>query len=277
VEKLLPLVRSATALNEPVPLPSAVRSLFRFLMQATGARDGVLLVRSYDPNRDPAEVCQVYDAAGNAIAGDLAPFARSVAGSVVSLQEPQVMNRLGQDPAGSVELQPFERNRKSLLAAPMSVAPGIHAVLELFDKQRATPPGAEAAFDDADRRLVGAAADLGAEMLRQALAERQAQTVLFDAVEAALGASESVAQSLHGSAAGRQEEPPPLAVMDRLRQGLSATATAAMDADETLRLAEAIRILALRHGPPAVEHCRRLVESLRTLLDTATGTTEARP
>ena len=32
-------------------------------------------------------------------------------------------------------LQPFEKNRRSLLAAPLAVAPGIHVVLELFDKQ----------------------------------------------------------------------------------------------------------------------------------------------
>ena len=71
-------------------------------------------------------------------------------------------------------------------------------VLELFDKQ--TPAGELDAtgFNDADRRVAAAAADFGAEMLRQALAERQTQRVLFDAVEAALGASDSVAESLRG-------------------------------------------------------------------------------
>ena len=33
VEKVLPLVQSAAALNDPLPLPEAVRSLFRFLMR----------------------------------------------------------------------------------------------------------------------------------------------------------------------------------------------------------------------------------------------------
>ncbi len=37
VEKVLPLVRSAAALNDPVPLPEAVGSLFRFLLRTTGA------------------------------------------------------------------------------------------------------------------------------------------------------------------------------------------------------------------------------------------------
>ena len=41
--------------------------------------------------------------------------------------------------------------------------------------------------------------------------------------------------------------------------------------DETLRLAEAVRVLAVRHGPAAVRHCIRLVEELRELLDEITG------
>jgi hypothetical protein len=30
-------------------------------------------------------------------------------------------------------------------------------------------------------------------------------------------------------------------------------------------------VLAVRHGPPAVEHCIRLVQGLRELLDKVTG------
>jgi len=259
VEKVLPLVRAAAALNDPVPLPQAVGSLFRFLLRTTGAGDGVLLVRSYDAGRTPPEICRVYDAAGAPLSVELVPFARSVAGSVVSLQEPYAMSRLDET-AGALELQPFERGRRSLLAAPMSVAAGVQVVLELFDKGEG--------FTEEDRRLVAAAADFGVEMLRQALAERQTHQVLLDAVGAALGASESVAQSLRG----RPEEPPPAAVMDRLREGLSAAPAPAADAGETLRLAEAVRVLALRHGPAAVRHCTRLVEEVRALLDESTGT-----
>jgi ActR/RegA family two-component response regulator len=263
VEKVLPLVRSAAALNDPVPLPEAVGCLFRFLLRTTGARDGVLLVRSYDPAREPPESCRVHDASGAPVEADLVPFARSVAGTVVSLQEPYAINRLEEGTA-SLELQPFERGRRSLLAAPMNVGPGVQVVMELFDKQ-----GPGTSFTDDDRRLVGAAADFGAEMLRQALAQRQTQQVLFDAVEAALGASESVARSLGG--ARRPEEPPPPAVLDRLREGLGAAPGAAVGPDETVRLAEAVRALAVRHGPAAVRHCTRLVESLRALLDDVTG------
>jgi len=100
-------------------------------------------------------------------------------------------------------------------------------------------------------------------------AEYHAQT----AVAAALQASASVTETLRGSAALRLEEPPPAVVMDRLREGLSATgAGGTMSPDASLRLAEAIRVLALRHGAAAVQHCIRLVDSLRELLDTATGT-----
>ena len=59
-------------------------------------------------------------------------------------------------------------------------------VLELFDKPA---PG----FTDDDRRLVAAAAEVGAELLRQALAERQTHRLLFDAVEAALEGERHVA------------------------------------------------------------------------------------
>jgi hypothetical protein len=240
----------------------------------------------------------VYDASGEPLAVDLVPFARSVASTVVSLQEPYTMNRLDQAGAdGSLELQPFERGRQSLLAAPMAVTPGIQVVLELFDKQPGQggmlsrpygpptavpePEGRESMahavtpFTPEDQRLVAAAADFGAEMLRQALAERQMHQVLFDAVDAALGASDSVATSLRRTASERREEPPPAAVLDKLREGLSANAAATMDAEETLRLAEAVRVLAVRHGPGTVRHCIRLVEELRDLLDSVTGVGES--
>ncbi len=268
VEKVLPLVQSAAALNDPLPLPEAVGSLFRFLLQTTGARDGVLLVRHYDPERQPSENCRVYDASGTPLTMDLVPFARSVAGTAVSLREPCTMTRLDQAD-DTIELQPFERGRRNLLAAPMVVAPGSQVVLELFDKQ-----GTEGdEFTAEDQRLVGAAADFGVEMLRQALAQRQMHRVLFDAVAAALGASESVAESLRGSSASqRLEQPPPAAVLEQLREGLSASPGAAVASEETVRLAEAIRVLAVRHGPAAVQHCIRLVLDLRQLLDTVTGT-----
>src|SRR5262245_41054830 len=175
VQMVLPLVQSAAALTDPVPLPVAIGSLFRFLMRTTGARDGVLLVRHYDAGRQPAEICRAYAADGKELRAALVPYARSLAGSVASLQEPYAAGPLEQTAAsGSVELQPFERGRSSLLAAPLAVAPGVQVVLELFDKQGPNGKG----FTDGDRAVASAAADFGAEMLRQALGEQQTNRVL---------------------------------------------------------------------------------------------------
>jgi ActR/RegA family two-component response regulator len=265
VEKIVPLVRAAGAITDPVPLPNAVRSLLGFLIQITGAADGVLVARSYDANREPAEIYRAYDRSGAVMQQPLVPFARSIAGTVTSMQEPCAMNQLAtQAVSGGVELQPFERARTALLAAPLTVVPGVHVVLELFDKK--------GGFGPDDHRVVVAVADFGVELLRQAMAERQTQRVLLQAVVAALGASEHLTESLRGTPEERREEPPPVEVMDRLREGLQTSG--GLDADAMLQLAEAIRVLALRHGDPALHHCIRLVEDLRRLLDTVTGDPE---
>jgi ActR/RegA family two-component response regulator len=272
VEKILPLVQSAATLNDPVPLPQAIRNVLQFLLRTTGARDGVLLARSYDADKDPAETCRVYDINGSALEVPLVPFARSLAGTALSLQQPSAMTRLEQTAAaGGMELQPFERGRQSLLAAPMAIAPGVGVVLELFDKQGPGGELDESGFNQADHLLAGAAADLGADLLRQALAERKTHQVLLDAVAAALGAGDSVVATLETTAAQRLQEAPPAAVLDRLREGLRAGPGTMVDADDTLRLVEAIRALAVRHGSSAVQHCIVLVEQLRKLLDAVTG------
>jgi len=265
VEKILPLVQSAAVIQEPVPLPEAIRSLFAFLLQITKARFGVLLARSYDADREPAEISRAYDSNGQLLSADLAPFARSIAGAALSRQEPSVMNLESLPADSSVELQAFERGRRSLLAVPMTVSPGNHIVLELLDK---SPDGS--VFTGEDQRLATAAANLGSEMLRQAMGERQMHRVLFDAVEAALGASDSLVGSLSGASAALQEQPPPRAVLDSLKEGLSTAGNSPEEAEETVKLAEAIRVLALRHGTPAVSHCLTLIQNLRGLLDKVT-------
>jgi ActR/RegA family two-component response regulator len=273
VEKVLPLVQAAAALHDPLPLPDAVRSLFRFLIRNTGAGDGVLLVHSYDAAKQPPETCRAYDREGKRIEAELVPFARSLAGSIISMQEPRALRQPKEAAAQAlIELQPFEQGRQSLLAAPVNVAPGLQAVLEVFDKQTPTGEVDPAGFSEADCRRAGATAELGAELLRQALAERQTQRVLFDAVAAALESSEQMAESLR-SAAPKPDDPPPNVVMERLRQGWGDGASA----DETVQLAEAVRVLMLRHGPVAVRHCIRMIEEVRALLDDAVGGGEARP
>lgn len=260
MQKIVPLAQSMSVLQEAVPLPDAIRALTRFLQQMTKARDGVLLVRHYDADREPAETCRVYDAQGQPLETTCVPFSRSLAGSVSGLQQAAVLNDLTQ--TSGAELQPFEKGRRSLLAVPMAVAPGVQVVLELFDP-------ASGKFSDDDARLVQTAADLGAEMLRQALGHRHMQQVLLDAVGSALQASESMAASLTGSVSPAIESPPPSEVMDHLRRGFAPSD--GPQAEACLRLAEAIRVLAKRHGADAVEHCLRLVESLKTLLDKSAG------
>jgi len=263
VEQVVPLVQSTATLNEPVPLPDAIRSLVRFLMQVTHARDGLLLVRHYDAERVPAELCRVYDADGKALQIETAPFARSVAGSAASLGQPSLMNDLQANSAGSVELQSFEKTHRNLLAVPMSVSAGTHVVIELFDKANG--------FNADDQHAARSAAELGTELLRQALGQRQTHQLLFDAVAAAMKASDQMAASLHG--ASTPEKPPEL-VLEQLRAGLKNTSEDAALAEISLRLAEAIRQLAARHGQPAIEHCLILIEQVRVLLDRATGNDE---
>lgn len=268
VERILPLVQTTTALNDPVPLSVAVRSLLAFLLETTQARDGVLVVHRYDPARQPTELSRAYDIRGQVLNVPLVAFSRSLAGSVVSMQEPQAMNapdRLGLE--GTIDLQPFERGRRSILAAPISVGPGLQVVLELFDKPE---PG----FTPQDKHFLRAAAAFGGDLLRQALAEHQTQRVLFDAVAAALHAGDEVTQTLRDTNRGRPEDPPPSDVMEQLHAGLRGSAAEGLDTAALLRLAEAIRVLALRYGPRALDHCTRLVENLRGLLDDVSGSGE---
>lgn len=273
LEKVLPLVQSSSALNDPVPLPQAIRCLVRFFLHTTEARDGVLVVRSHDAAKGGAECYRAYDSEGRPLETHLIPFSKSVAGTASSMGQPCATSlREGDRTDGALELQPFERNRHSLLAVPFALSAGTQVVLELFDKHVA---GETIAFTDVDQRLASATTELATELLRQGFAERQTHRVLFDAVAAALKASDSVTAALRGTAAQRLEQPPPAEVLDSVRTALESAAGTPRDAEATLRLAEAIRVLALRHGEPALRHCAHLVENLKNLLDAVTGYSQA--
>ncbi len=243
VEKILPLVRSASAMNESLSLPKAIASLCPFTALATGAGDAVLFFRRDDEGR-------AYDARGTLLDGELVPFARSVAAAAVSRGEPCVLNEPTAAASAAMELQPFERGRSAILAAPVDAGPEVQAVLELFDR-----PGG---FRDEDRRLAAAVAAIGGELIRHALAEWDTNQALYAAVQTALDATQGA------TAAPTADEPPPAAVLDTLRETLGGSA---VDSAAAVRLAEAVRALAVRYGEPAVEHCIRVVESARKLLD----------
>jgi ActR/RegA family two-component response regulator len=265
VEKVLPLARSAAVLNDPLSLPEAIAGLFRFLLRLTQAADGVLVVRSYDAERIPPEQCRVYGATGEERPSGRISFARSLAGAVTSEVTAKIISQPGN--VSAIEWQEFERGRQALLVAPLPAGPGLQVVLELFDR-----PGG---FSEQDRQLVDAAAGFGGEVLRQALSERQTQRLLLDAVASALGASDLLSETLTGSEGQRLQKPPPEGVMQSLEKGLE-NSSGTVPPEETLRLAEAVRVLALRHGPEAVRHCISMVEGLRRLLDSASGA-EAEP
>jgi len=256
VEKVLPLVRGAAALNDPVPLPEAVKSLLRFTARAAGATDGAMIIRHV--NTDGAETLTALGRGGATLTTGI-PFSRSLAASVLSRQEVSLLDEADLASSGMFQLFPFETGRKQILAAPLPAGSGTAVVLELFDKP---DPG----FTEDDRRLVSAAAEVGGDLIRQAIGERGSHQLLFDAVEAALSASAGMQETLADPAA-----PAPAAAMERLREGLGSDANAVADGDTTLKLIEAVRALAVKHGPAAVDHCVKLVTDLRNLLDAVTG------
>ncbi len=275
LEKVLPLVQSSAALNDPAPLPQAIRSLVQFFMHLLQARDGVLVVHGHDPLKTPSDYYQAYDADGQRLAEPLVPFSNSAASTACSMGQPCAMSLAGGgDRERALELQPFEQGRAALLAIPFAVSPGLQVVLELFDKESPAVAPLNKTFSESDQRLAGAAAEFGAELLRQSLAERQTQRVLLDAVAAALTASESVTEALRGTPAQRLDQPPPESVLASVRQALESAATTPLAAEATVRLAEAIRVLSLRHGEAALRHCARVVEDLKGLLDAVAGYSE---
>jgi hypothetical protein len=147
-----------------------------------------------------------------------------------------------------------------LLLSPLPVGPGTHVVLELFDKRGGTP------FTDEDRVLVAAASEFGSELFRHAFSEKETQSLLLQAVESALKVSRQISSELP-----QESDAPTETVMKQLREGLASSLNPVVDASSSLRLTEAIRTLATRHGSPAVHHCLTLIENLNDLLDRVTG------
>lgn len=257
LEKVLPLVQGASQLNEPVPLSDGIRQLFRFLQRTTRAEAGVLLIRQ---NVGAEETCAAYSVDGELLSVPVIPFANSLAATAVSMQEPCLLNAIDPVSLGPVQLQSFEKHRKHLLLSPLPVGPGTHVVLELFDKRDGK------GFTEEDRSLVAAASEFGSELFRHALSEKETQSLLLQAVESALKVSRQISSELP-----QETDAPTETVMKQLREGLASSLNPVVDAPSSLRLTEAIRTLAMRHGSPAVDHCLTLIENLNDLLDRVTG------
>lgn len=227
VEKVLPLVQTSAALTDPVPLPRAAAVLCAYVMSETGASHAAV-VASVDG------AIRAWDAAGSSLQVADVPYGRTLAGAAAGFGAPAVIDLSDSSATAGLNLHPFEQCRRSALVAPLAVA-GAHGAIELFDK-----PGA--GFGGDDKRRAAAAAAIGAELLAQALADRDANRALFAAVAAALKSSDLPGESSHHRA-----DP------------------------ATLELAEAIQGLDARHGSPAVQHCLELVRGLSRLLDDLAG------
>jgi hypothetical protein len=91
---------------------------------------------------------------------------------------------------------------------------------------------------------------------------------LFDAVEASL---HTTAHLANANESPESPDAPPQAVLDSLMANMRNDANAIADPETTLRLVEAVRTLATKHGPVAVNHCVRVVNELAKLLDEITG------
>ena len=261
IDRILPLVRSSAVLNDPVPVSAAVRTLFRFLMKLTQAKDGVLLIQHVSP--DGSGVFEAWSSAGERIQGELVPFSHSLAATVISMQEVCGMTRADYAHLGPIRLHPFEKDRASLLLASASLGGGSHAVFELFDKAGADK------FSDEDRQRLATGSELGGELLRQTLNEKHTRSLLFDAIAAALEASRLHDGDIEGEV-GDGGSP----VMDSIRKNLAEMPGSVLESDASIDLSESIRALASRHGDPAVRHCQKLIDSLRELLDQAAGMEE---
>ncbi len=253
VEKILPLVQATAALNDPVPLPRALSCLFGFTIRATQAEDGVIIVR----HPEAGDNYRAYQADGEIVTAELVPFQESLAAAALSLMEPLVIQP-PENPQG-YRLQPFERGRREILVTPVHLAPGGYLVLELFDRR-------DGSFNPDDRQLARMAVELAGEFVRHTWSIREPSRMLFDAVEAALRTTQALSES--GTVGeSRPEKPPPPEVLDRLREGLRLSPEALVDADAVLELAEAIRSLAVRHGPAVVRHCTQMIQSIGRLVD----------
>jgi two-component system nitrogen regulation response regulator NtrX len=246
VEQILPLIGGSAKLNEPVPLPDAVRSLMRFTIQMTGAGDGAIVACRIPA--DGPEQFMAYAADGTPLPGPFPPFSRSLLAAASSAGRPVLVTDFTPDALGPVDLLPVERNRNAILLAPFAVGQNVHVAMELFDKTE---------FTDADRATAARCAEIGTDLARMIMADRQSSRVLFDAVESALRAADRVGTPVETS------------IVDRLKSHFRISEDGADAA--SLELIDAIRNLAQRHGPRAVAHCQTMVTDLSDLLDAATG------
>jgi DNA-binding NarL/FixJ family response regulator len=257
--QVLPLVQSSAALNDPVPVERGVGSVLRFLLTCAGAQDGRILVWPKPAEANAPGYAYQPDGSRETITS--VPLRNTLAASVLSVQEPLFLTEFDRNSLGAVTLLPCEQQRTALLIAPLPLGNGVPMVVELYDTAPLT--GGQSA-------LFRYGLDLAAELLRVGFAERHTQNLVFDAVDAALKASDKMSQSL---TAPEQVPAVPLkdTVLAKLKTGLTRDHGDLADADMSLPLLEAVRELTTRHGPVAITHCTRLIHQVHRMLDEIQG------
>lgn len=276
VEKLLPTVRTAAALSEPVPFTEAVRAGLVHLRDLAGADSARLIVRTRSAD-GLSETVRMYDETG-ASQRVTVPFARTLASAILGQGE-VCYTRL---PLPDVALLPFESQAAYSIGVPLVQLATLQAVAELVgrpvegqgDRAQALP-------------AVRSAAPLVADLLKQALAQRDAQRMLLDALEAALAAGQAVLAP--GGTPGDTEPsasqtiPHPTdgsaewqAALARLKQSLHETPLAEAATEEVLEAAQALQALARNYGPSALRFAVGLLRELMRLLDETAGTEGSR-
>ena len=273
VEKVLPLVQAAAALQrsgaaagrdpQPVPLPAAHHRRPR--RRAAGAQ----LRRRPRPGGSLPRLRRRRPAARR---GRWCRSRARVAGGVVSLQRAvrhdAARSRRRRGVASSCTRS--SSGRRSLLAAPLNVAPGLQVVLELFDKQAQaanwTRPASPRTTAGWRRRRPTSAPRCCGRRWRNGRRSACCSTPWRRRWGRAIRWPSRCA-----AAAARPDEPPPAAVLERLREGLRRRRR--RRSTPTRRCGWPRRCACWRCGTarPRCATASRLVESLRALLDEVAG------
>ena len=204
---MLPLVQTAAAFNDPVPLPEAVKSLLRFVIRVTGAADGALIVRhtTTDGHRIDRRLW-VRWANPPSTDGPVRPLARR---ECDQLSGPDRVERLRprDDRAGRT---PAVRGRANV-ASWRPRCQSARERLSCWNCSTSPRPASPTTTASSSRPRPRS----GPTCSARRFAERQTHQLLFDAVEAALKATTGVTDML----ADRMSDAPPPAVIERLKQG----------------------------------------------------------
>jgi hypothetical protein len=87
-----------------------------------------------------------------------------------------------------------------------------------------------------------------------------------------MGASESLAATMQQGTDSPGVQAPSAVALNSLRENLQKQLGTAVDSEEVLRLLQAVRDLALAHGPAAIKHCLQIIESTATFLGQVSAT-----